>query len=499
MYNEVPEVGDKISSPRHASIDLGKKPATLLRQLGIFSATALVISNMIGQGIFTSTGFLAGDLGDARLVLGIWVVGALFALAGAFCYSELGINFPSSGGEYVYLTRAYGPTWGFMTGWVSFFAGFSAPIAAASLACARYLGGVQEAVRHSDWAWARYVSELLPDLRRTWMTLNLGWGHIQLQFGPAQLVAAALIAVLTAVNIFGVRRVAKLQNLLTGVNLTVILGFIALGLFAGTGSWAHFSEGVTRTSTVPVPAQLAISLFWIYVCYSGWNAATYVAEELKLPERTLPMALTFGTLLVAAIYIALNVVFLYALPLAGMMGADGKPIVEIGATAATALFGPAMGGLFGALIALCLVATVNAEVTVGPRVYYAMAQNRAFFKMAAHVHPRWRTPVIAILCQGLCAVLMTLTPFPDLVVYIGFSLTFFAVLSVASLFFFRRRPNWQRLRIVSFGWPLIPLVFILVGLWTIVYGVMLRPGVSIAAILTIAAGAAVYHGRIKRA
>jgi APA family basic amino acid/polyamine antiporter len=158
-----------------------------------------------------------------------------------------------------------------------------------------------------------------------------------------------------------------------------------------------------------------------------------------------------------------------------------------------------MGGLFGALIALCLVATVNAEITVGPRVYYAMAQNRAFFKMSAHVHPRWRTPVIAILAQGVCAVLMTLTPFPDLVVYIGFSLTSFAVLSVASLFFFRRRPNWQKLRIVSFGWPMIPLVFILVGLWTIVYGVMLRPGVSIAAILTIAAGAAVYHARIKRA
>ncbi len=497
MYNEVPEVADKIST------DVGGKAATLLRQLGIFSATALVISNMIGQGIFTTTGFLAGDLGNARLVLGIWVVGALFALAGALCYSELGINFPSSGGEYVYLTRAYGPTWGFMTGWVSFFAGFSAPIAAASLACAKYLGGVQEAVRHGVGSggpeWARSIGGLLPDLGGTWITVSMAWGHITLQFGPAQVVAGTLIAVLSAVNIFGVRRVAKLQNLLTGVNLTVILAFIVLGLVAGNGSWGHFSEGVARTSKFPVGAQFAISLFWIYVCYSGWNAATYVAEELKLPERTLPMALMFGTLLVAAIYIALNVVFLYALPLAGMRGADGKPILEIGATAATALFGPAMGGLFGALIALCLVATVNAEVTVGPRVYYAMAQNGAFFKGAAHVHPRWRTPVIAILCQGLCAVLMTLTPFPDLVVYIGFSLTSFAVLSVASLFFFRRRPNWQKLRIVSFGWPLIPLVFILVGLWTIVYGVMLRPGVSIAAILTIAAGAAVYHARIKRA
>ncbi len=460
---------------------------------------------MIGQGIFTTTGFLAGDLGDVRLVLSIWVVGALVALAGALCYSELGINFPSSGGEYVYLTRAYGPTWGFMTGWVSFIAGFSAPIAVASLACARYLVGVQNAFRHgagaqsSDWpvALAKWVSDTVPDLSRSWGSLSLG-GGLQLQFGPAQVVASTLIAVLTAVNIFGVRRVAKLQNLLTGINLTVILAFITLGMLAGTGSWAHFSESVTRTSTVPVAAQFAISLFWIYVCYSGWNAATYVAEELKTPERTLPLALTFGTLLVAAIYVALNVVFIYALPLAGMRTPDGGPILEIGAAAATALFRPGIGGLFGALIALCLVATVNAEVTVGPRVYYAMAQNRAFFKMASHVHPRWRTPVIAILCQGLCAILMTLTPFPDLVVYIGFTLTCFAVLSVASLFIFRRRPNWQRLRVVSFLWPAIPMAFILVGVWTIAYGILRRPGVSVAAVLTIAAGAAIYHARIKR-
>ena len=248
-----------------------------------------------------------------------------------------------------------------------------------------------------------------------------------------------------------------------------------------------------RTSAVPVAAQFAISLFWIYVCYSGWNAATYVAEEVEHPEKTLPMALTLGTLLVAVLYLLLNVVFIYAVPLERMKG-----VLAIGSLAATNLFGPGTAGAFSALMALSLVATVNAEVTIGPRVYYAMAQNRAFFQMAARVHPRWRTPVIAILCQGLCAVLLTLTPFPDLVVYIGFSLTFFAVLSVASLFVFRRRPNWQKLRVVSLGWPAMPLAFILVGAWTIVYGIMLKPRVSIAAILTIAAGAAVYRARIKR-
>lgn len=450
-------------------------PLTLLRQIGLVSATALVISNMIGTGIFGTTGFLAGDLGSPTLVLGIWVVGAFFALAGALCYSELGINFPSSGGEFVYLTRAYGPTWGFMTGWVSFFAGFSAPIAFAALAFADYLG------------------YFFPALRQSSAGLNIGSGAFSLKLGGAQLAASALIAALTLVNFVGISRVAKFQNLLTGTKLLVLLAFITLGVLSGTGSWHHFSEPALRTSTTPIAAQFAISLFWIYVGYSGWNAATYVAEEIKRPERTLPMALTFGTILVALLYLALNVVFIYATPLESMKG-----VVAIGSLAATSLFGPETAGIFSALMALSLVATVNAEVTIGPRVYYAMARNGAFLRSAATVHPRWRTPVVAILYQGICAVLMTLTPFPTLAIYIGFTLTFMTVLSVASLFIFRRRPNWQRLGVVSFAWPLIPVAFILVGLWTILYGFMLKPAISVAAILTIATGAALYRFKLRK-
>jgi APA family basic amino acid/polyamine antiporter len=450
------------------------KTVGLLRQLGVVSATALVISNMVGQGIFSSTGFLAGPLAEPWLVLAIWVAGALVALAGALCYSELGINFPSSGGEYVYLTRAYGPTWGFMTGWVSFFAGFSAPIATAALAFSNYLG------------------HFFPALKQSSTLLVIGSGAFTLKLGGAQVCASALIVVLTLFNLIGVSRVAKLQNFLTLTKLLVIVAFIVLGLMSGSGSWDHFSQPAQRTSTVPVVAQFAISLFWIYVAYSGWNAATYVAEELRRPERTLPVALALGTVVVAALYVLLNIVFIYAMPLEQMKG-----VVAIGAEAAKHLFGPQTAGTFSALMALSLVATVNAEVTIGPRVYYAMAKNGAFFRAAAQVHPRWRTPVYAILLQGLCAMFMTLTPFPDLVIYIGFSLTFFAVLSVSSLFIFRRRTEWQRLRAVSFAFPLIPLAFILVGAWTIVYGVMLQPKVSVAAILTIATGAAVYHFRIR--
>ena len=174
-----------------------------------------------------------------------------------------------------------------------------------------------------------------------------------------------------------------------------------------------------------------------------------------------------------------------------------KGVVAIGSLAASHLFGPEAAGAFSALMGLSLLATVNAMVTIGPRVYYAMAKNGAFLASAAKVHPRWHTPVFAIVCQGVCSVLMTLTPFPQLVVYIGFTLNFFAVLSVASLFIFRRRPDWQKLRVVSFAWPLIPVAFLLVGTWMTIFGMTLEPKVSLAAILTVITGAAVYHFRIR--
>jgi APA family basic amino acid/polyamine antiporter len=446
----------------------------LLRQIGFFSATALVISNMVGTGIFATTGFMAGDLGSARLILLCWTVGALFAFAGALSYSELGINFPSSGGEYVYLTHAFGPEWGFMTGWVSFFAGFSAPIAAAALAFSDYLGYFFPALRQSN-------------------AVVLGSGPLSLRLGAGQLLASAIIAGFTLLNIFGLGRTAKVQNVLTGAKLLVITGFIVFGFLAGTGDWSHFSENAVRTSTVALPTQFVVSLLWVMVGYSGWNAATYIAEEVRRPERTLPAAIAAGSLIVAVLFLGLNMIFIYSTPLEQMKG-----VIAIGTLSASNLFGPGVAGTFAALMALSILATISAEVTIGPRVYYAMAKNRAFFSAAAKVDARWHTPVNAIIAQGLCAMLLTLTPFPELVVYIGYSLTLFTVLSVASIFIFRRRrAGWQRLRALDFAWPLIPASYILVGTCMMVYGVISQTKASLSALATVVAGAAVYRYGLK--
>jgi APA family basic amino acid/polyamine antiporter len=429
---------------------------------------------MIGTGIFTTSGFLAGDLGNPKLVLWIWVVGAVCAFLGAICYSELGVNLPSSGGEYVYLTRAFGPTWGFMSGWVSFFAGFSAPIAAAALAFSDYLGYFFPAVRQEN---AHVLA---------------GSGEWTLHLGGAQMVACALVLVFTLLNCIGVQRVARIQNVLTAAKVLMLLGFIALAFFIGHGSWGNFSLNAPRTASTPIAAQFAVSLFWIYVAYSGWNAATYVAEELQKPSRTLPAALGIGTALVAALYLLLNVVFIYAAPLE-----DLKGHIAVGALAASRLFGPEIAGVFSGLMALSLMSTVNAMVTIGPRVYYAMAKNGAFLAAAAKVDPKWHTPVLAIVAQGICTMILTLTPFPQLVIFIGFLLNFFAVMSVASLIHLRRQPGWRKLRVVSFCYPLFPVLFILVGLWMTVQGVRLKPYISLLAVVIVATGAMVYHFRMR--
>src|ERR1700723_2844540 len=215
---------------------MGNRPA-LLRQLGVFSATALVVSNMIGTGIFTTTGFLAGDLGSPSLVLWIWVVGAVCAFVGAVCYSELGVNLPSSGGEYVYLTEAFGPTWGFMTGWGCFFAGFSAPIAAAALAFSDYLGHFSAQLRLDS---ARHV---------------IGSGSWELRLGAAQILASAIITLFTLINCLGIRRTARVQNVLTSLKILIILAFLIVGFAFGQGSWENFTHPAVRTSLTPLYAQ----------------------------------------------------------------------------------------------------------------------------------------------------------------------------------------------------------------------------------------------------
>ncbi len=450
----------------------------LRRELTVTSATALVISNMIGTGIFTTTGFLAADLGRPWVVLGVWLVGGIVAMAGCLAYAELGINFPRSGGEYVYVREAWGPAWGFVTGWVSFFAGFCAPIAAGAL------------------GFSEYLSEFVPSLSIANATNAPPWHWVPkwLHLGPGQWLAVGVIALFGIVNIVGLALAARLQNVLTGLKLAVLATFLALAFSAGRGSWDHLALPTARTSTHGLVAQFAVSLIFVMYAYSGWNAASYVAEEMKSPERTLPAALLAGAGIVVLVYLGLNAAFIYAAPLASLKG-----VVRVGSVAAGALFGTRGAQLFSGVIALALLSCVSAMVVVGPRVYFAMAQDGCFFPGAARVDPRRQTPVQSIVYQTIACALMVLTgTFDVLLLYIGFTLVLFAALAAAGLLRLRRRPNWKPFAPVDWGYPLVPLVFIGTSLWMLLYALFLRPTASFLGLLTVATGGLLYWWKVRK-
>jgi APA family basic amino acid/polyamine antiporter len=447
-------------------------PSSLRQILTVTSAAALVVSNMIGTGIFATTGFLAGDLGQPPLVIGIWVAGGIVALAGCFAYAELGMNIPRAGGEYAYLREAWGPGWAFLSGWVSFFAGFSAPIAASALAFSEYLGHYFPALSATS-------------AQRT----HLRWLHT----GNAEWVSIGVIFLFAAINILGLREASKLQNVLTALKLGVIAVFLILAFALGRGDWAHFHMTTARSSSHGLGAQFAVSLIFVMFAFSGWNAASYVAEEIKDPQRSLPLALGLGTGLVALLYLALNVAFVYALPLGAMKG-----VVAVGAAASDALFGRNAGDFFSGAMAGALLSSISAMSLVGPRVYYAMGRDGCFPAGAAEVHPRWRTPVRAIAYQAIVSALMVLTgTFEALIYYIGFSLILFAALAVAGLLRLRKRSGFRRLRVVNWGYPAIPLLFVGVSLWMLLWTFLLRPRESSLGLLTILCGAIFYRWRLR--
>jgi basic amino acid/polyamine antiporter, APA family len=437
----------------------------LRRELALTAATALVVSNMIGTGIFTTTGFLAGDLGKPSLVLGIWLVGAVMVLAGCLSYAELGINFPRSGGEYIYLREAWGPAWGFMTGCVSFVAGFSAPVALSAL------------------GFSEYLSTFVPALRVSHENAAF------LRISPGTLLAVGLIIFFAVVNIMGVSLAGRLQSTVTFMTLGVLALFLVLAFTVGNGHWENFSAVATRTSSQPLPAQFAASLVFVMFAYSGWNAAVYVAEEIRDPERTLPRALIAGAGLVALFYFALNAAFVYALPLESLKG-----VVPVGATAARALFGDRVGGFFVVVMALALFGCVSAMSLIGPRVTFAMARDGAFFASAARIHPRWQTPVLAILLQTVGASALVLTgTFRALITYTGFALVLFAALATAGLFRLRSRPEWKKTSAVNWCYPLVPLLFLVSSSWMLIFSIYRDRRPAALGLLTIATGGILYH------
>ncbi|GJG86649.1 amino acid permease [Gemmatimonadetes bacterium T265] len=414
-----------------------------VRAIGPVTLTAVLVSNMVGTGVFTSLGFQARDLRTTPALLLLWVVGGVAALCGALAYAELGAALPRSGGEYVYLGRAYHPLAGFLGGWVSMTAGFAAPIALAGIAFGRYVAAVLP------------VSPL-----------------------PASLALVAAAALLHASHLTLGRRV---QVVLTAANVALIVGFVAAGLARGTQP-VPVVPGPAAWREVASPA-FAVSLIYVGYAYSGWNAAGYVAGEIRDPRRTVPRALAVGVGLVTLVYALLNYTFLRLVPLPDLAG-----VVEVGALAATRAFGRVGGAITGVTIALLLTATVSALVLAGSRVTEAVAAGMARAG-ALSARTAAGVPRNAVLAQAALVVALLLTnSFERVIAYTGFTLNLMSLLAVVGLFVLRRREPALPRPYRAWGYPITPLVYIALSLWTLGFVLAERPRESLFGLATVLVG-----------
>jgi len=440
----------------------------LRRELGFFSAFLLVVASMVGTGIFTTSGFIVQELENAQAMLLCWVIGGIFALCGALCYGELGAMFPRAGGEYVFLRESFGKGMAFLSGWISLIVGFSAPIAAASIAFATYSLRALSVYSGVDAGIPLFGADLLT-------------------VSPVTILATITIVAFSLVHYQSLFLGSRAQNALTVFKVIFVLGFVASGLCFGAGSTANLSQQLDLK--VVVSGRFAISLIFVSFAYSGWNAATYLGAEVKNPGRNFPLSLFSATLFVMFAYLLVNITYVYALPRPEMSG-----VIEVGAKAAVSLFGVRAASLFSGAIAICILSVIGAMILTGPRVYYAMARDRVFFSLFGKLSARHNTPGHSILLQAVLAIFMVVTTaFDALLLYVGFTLSLFAMLTVVGVVWLRvREPSLAR-PYKTFGFPLTPAVFILGNLWIIYVAIKIKPIVSLCGLATIGIGALAYQ------
>ena len=441
-------------------------PISLERRLGPIDAAAIVVSNVIGGGIFFVPILVAKEVPSGWLLLAVWIFGGALAFTGAMAYAELATLRPHAGGEYVYLREAYGRVAAFLTGWTSFVAGFSGAIAASGVALADYIG--------------RFV----PAAADRTPLLSLPLPGVPLVVTPQALVAIAVIVALSLVHLHGSGRLV--HNMLAGLKVSALAVFIAIGLSLGMGSFSNVAS--THVVASPVTGWM-LALIPVMFTYSGWNAASYVAEEIRDPNRNVPLALGAGTVAVIGIYLLLNLLYLYAMPLADLSSLDGR-LTDI---VAERLFGFVAGNVLAVFTIVSIGASISAMVWAGPRIYYAMACDGVFLRAATRVHPRHRTPVFAIMAQAVWSSVLVLSgTLSQLVEYTGFAVVLFSAVAVMSVFVLRfREPNAAR-PFRAWGYPLAPGFFILASLIMVAYQIVNSPETSLRGIGVIVAGFPIY-------
>jgi len=425
-------------------------------KIGWFTASCLLVSNIIGGGIFTTTGLMARDLGDPLLILLLWAVGGLFAIGGAMVYGELGSRLPHAGGDYVYLRESYGPLVAFLSGWTSFTIGFGAAVAASAI------------------SFSAYALRLAP------IADDGGW--------LAKGLSLSLLWIVTVIHCGGLAAGGRLQRLITSTKVLAIGALIVGGLSASAAQWNWLSTQAVEAQ--PTPGSIAIALVIVIYCYLGWNVAGFIAAEISDPQRTLPKVMIGGTAFVATIYVLLNVVYLSALSINALAQ---EPIVPVAEKSSAALWGPASGRFVSALLCLSIAGAVSAMTWAGPRVYWAMAQDGIISPWLAQRDPHTGVPARAIVCQTLWASVLILSgTFEQLLVYSGMVLAFFMAFTLSAIFPLRAKASEDRTFYRMPFYPILPALLVIGALAIVFTSVLQRPVQALYGTMTVLGGLPLY-------
>lgn len=420
-----------------------------IQKIGLATAFSIVVANMIGTGVFTSLGFQVSEIKSIFALLMLWLIGGLVAISGALSYAELSAAMPRSGGEYHFLSRIYHPILGFLAGWVSILVGFAAPTALAAMAMSSYAQS--------------FVTFAYPGT-----------------------FAISMVVILSLIHSYQIRIGGRFQRIVTFLKIALIIFFILSGLFVGESQSLHILPGLTDWQQV-FSSSFAVSLIFVSYAFSGWNASVYITDEIRYPSRNIPWSLILGTFTVTILYFLLNFVFLYTSPIPAL---DGK--IEIGFISATYIFGESGGKIMSLVITLLLVSTLSAMIWIGPRVTMVMGEDYRILRFLSRKN-KYGVPVLAIWIQaGITILLIISSTFEEVLVYAGFVLNIFTLLSVIGVFILRiRQPGLPRPYKV-WGYPLTPVFFILLSLWTLTYLMIDRTAESVLGLVTVLSGILIY-------
>ncbi|MBN2207177.1 MAG: amino acid permease [Candidatus Aminicenantes bacterium] len=442
----------------------------LLRRLGLLDSSLLVVGGVLGSGIFMTTGLIAQSVPSPGPILLVWLAGGLITLFGALTFAELGAMYPGSGGQYIYLREAYGRGAAFFFGWGFFWVIECGGIAALAVGFADYLGAV----------W--------PGFEPAAGVLDLNGAGIPAVVTLGQVAGAVSIVIVTGVNYLGIRSGVVFQNIFAVARILAVAGIAVLGLLFGRKAGLTAPVGALGGLSSLDLSAFGAAVLTVLWAYDGWYALNCTAEEVRNPKRNIPLGLILGTLTVTAIYLGLNLVYLAALPMDRIRGT-----LRIGEAAVLQLFGPGVGWIFGALIALSIFGCLSATIIYGPRVYYAMAKDGLFFKRLAEIHPRYRVPGRALIAQAVWACLLCLSgTFSFLIEYVIFALVlFFAMTGFAVIILRRTRPDAER-PYRAWGYPVLPALFVLANLAVFFNTLRTEPRQSLIGVGILAAGLPAY-------